>query len=355
VSGVRRVLMTADTVGGVWTYALDLARGLAREGVEVALATMGAPLCPDQRREAGSLPVFESSYRLEWMQDPWDDVAQAGGWLRELETRLAPDIVHLNGYAHASEPFRAPVLVVGHSCVLSWWRAVKAAEAPATWERYRNAVAGGLRAADFVVAPSRAMLRSLECDYGPLAASAVVPNGRDAAAFTPGEKEPLLFTAGRLWDEAKNLAAVEAAAARLPWPAFVAGENRHPDGSVRESPLRLLGRVPAEEVARWLARASIYVLPAKYEPFGLSALEAALAGCALILGDLPSLREVWGDAACYVPPDDAAMLEAEARCLIDDAALRRRMAARARSRALSFTPERMARGYLSAYRTIRPS
>jgi glycosyltransferase involved in cell wall biosynthesis len=247
------------------------------------------------------------------------------------------------------------VLVTGHSCVLSWWRAVKAEEAPPDWQRYRSAVESGLRAADLVVAPSRAMLRSLECDYGPLTASSVVPNGRDAGAFPPGEKEPLLFTAGRLWDEAKNLAAVEAAAARLPWPVYVAGDNRHPDGSVRESPLRLLGRISATEVARWLARASIYLLPARYEPFGLSALEAALAGCALVLGDLPSLREVWGDAACYVSPDDAGMLQSEVRCLIRDAALRRTMAARARSRALSFTPERMARAYLSAYRTILAS
>jgi glycosyltransferase involved in cell wall biosynthesis len=344
--------MTADTVGGVWTYAVELARGLAREGVEVFLATMGAPLCPDQRREADGLRVLESSYRLEWMQDPWDDVTQAGCWLRDLEARFEPDIVHLNGYAHAAEPFRAPVLVAGHSCVLSWWRAVKAEEAPPYWARYRGAVEGGLRAADFVVAPSRAMLQSLQSDYGPLAASSVIPNGREAAAFPPGEKEPLLFTAGRLWDEAKNLAAVEAVAPRLLWPVYVAGDNEHPDGSERESPLRLLGRIPAQEVARWLARASIYLLPARYEPFGLSALEAALAGCALVLGDLPSLREIWDDAACYVSPEDAGMLETKVRCLIADAALRRTMAERARSRALSFTPERMAHGYLSAYRTI---
>ena len=37
----RRILMTADTIGGVWSYALELAQGLARHGVEVALATMG--------------------------------------------------------------------------------------------------------------------------------------------------------------------------------------------------------------------------------------------------------------------------------------------------------------------------
>src|SRR5436190_23853133 len=38
----QRVLMTADTVGGVWTYALELARVLCEQEVEITLATMGA-------------------------------------------------------------------------------------------------------------------------------------------------------------------------------------------------------------------------------------------------------------------------------------------------------------------------
>jgi len=124
----RRVLLTADTVGGVWTYAVDLARGLSARGVEVALATMGAPLSDAQRETAERIPgllVFESGFRLEWMEDPWRDVERAGDWLLGLEARFGPDLVHLNGYAHAALPWSAPKLVVAHSCVLSWWSAVK--------------------------------------------------------------------------------------------------------------------------------------------------------------------------------------------------------------------------------------
>ena len=43
------ILMTTDTVGGVWTHALQLARGLAGHGMRIALATMGAPLTTQQR------------------------------------------------------------------------------------------------------------------------------------------------------------------------------------------------------------------------------------------------------------------------------------------------------------------
>ena len=48
--------MTADCVGGVWTYALDLADALAPHGVEVQLATMGRLPDAEQRRQAGLPP-----------------------------------------------------------------------------------------------------------------------------------------------------------------------------------------------------------------------------------------------------------------------------------------------------------
>src|SRR4051794_34605905 len=117
-----KVLMTADTVGGVWTYVLDLARAAA--DVDFVIATMGARATDAQQRQAAALPnvrLVTSAWKLEWMDDPWDDVDDAGTWLLDLEVREAPDVVHLNGYAHGALPFAAPKLVVAHSCVLSWW------------------------------------------------------------------------------------------------------------------------------------------------------------------------------------------------------------------------------------------
>jgi len=345
--------MTTDTVGGVWTYALDLARTLAPRGIRTVLATMGAPLSADQRQEADSvtgLEVAESAYRLEWMENPWEDVRAAGDWLLALEERVRPYAVHLNGYAHGDLPWRAPTLVVGHSCVLSWWRAVKGEDAPDGWSRYREAVARGLAAADAVAAPTAAMLRELERHYGPLAGARVVVNGRDPARFSPAPKEPLIFSAGRLWDDAKNLSALDRVAGGLDWPVLVAGDAAHPDGGeARPEHVRMLGRLRPDALAATMARAAVYALPARYEPFGLSALEAGLCGCALVLGDIPSLREVWGDAAVFVAPDDPDRLREELRRLIADAEHRGRMAARARARALTYTPERMADSYARIY------
>jgi hypothetical protein len=77
------VLMTADAMGGVWTYAIELAENLAQRGVRITLATMGDRPTAEQRRRAAEIPrlcLFESDYQLEWMDDPWQDVARAGDW-----------------------------------------------------------------------------------------------------------------------------------------------------------------------------------------------------------------------------------------------------------------------------------
>lgn len=85
---------------------------------------------------------------------------------------------------------------------------------------------------------------------------------------------------------------------------------------------------------------------ARYEPFGLSVLEAAQAGCALVLGDIPSLRENWDGAALFAAPDDDDALRDALRRLIEDDALRARFGARARRRAMFMTAARMADEYL---------
>jgi glycogen(starch) synthase len=352
----RRVLMTADAVGGVWTYALELCRELNTRGVEITLAVMGPSPSPEQHEEIGTLQgvtLHAHPYRLEWMAEPWDDVAAAGAWLTELESRVAPDVVHLNGYCHGACPFHAPTLIVGHSCVLSWWRAVFGQAAPPEWDRYARDVRQGLHSVSAIVAPSHGMLASLHELYGPLRNARVIANGRSPALALDG-KEPLILTSGRLWDEAKNVASVCDVASELPWRVAVAGPLAGVNideisSSVCTDRVRYLGRLPGPAVREWMARASIYALPARYEPFGLSVLEAAQARCALVLGDIPTLREIWGDAAIYVPPGDKAALRRALASLIEDHRGREAMATAAWRRAASMTPRRMADQYYETY------
>jgi glycosyltransferase involved in cell wall biosynthesis len=365
-----KVLLHADAVGGVFTYAVELARALARRGVRVVLATEGAPLRPEQRAALAEIPGLvhrEARYRLEWMEEPWDDVARAGEWLLAIERRERPDVVHLGSFTHGARPFRAPRVVVAHSCVLSWYEAVHGASAPPAWDRYRREVAAGLHAADALVAPTHAMARALVRHHAPVPRPAVILNGRDPARFPPGEKGPLVLGAGRLWDEAKNTAALLRVAPDLPWPVVLAGplpDRAPPDAVIHAAgagPLagrgraRLLGLLPEAALAAWMGRAAVFAHPARYEPFGLAVLEAALAGCALVLGDIESLRELWDGAALFVPPGDDGALRGALQALAGDPRGREVFAAAARARALRLVPDRMAAGYLALYRAAGAS
>ena len=347
-----RVLMTADTVGGVWTYSMDLARALAPHGIEFVIATMGEPATRDQRAEAAALEnvrLVESNFRLEWMDDPWTDVDRAGDWLLALASQTSPDLVHLNGYAHAVLPWSAPRLVVAHSCVFSWWRAVHDAEPPPEWSMYFERVRAGLEAAGLLIAPSWAMLDAIRSTYGLEIAGRVIHNAR-SGGFRERAKEPFILSAGRLWDEAKNVALLTRVAPALAWPVRVAGDHKGREASV--SNVEWLGRLDGAELAAQYARASIYCLPARYEPFGLTILEAALSRCALVLGDIASLREMWDGAALFVPPSDEAALRGALTQLIEDEPRRIALADAAVRRADMFSPQTLARQYLSAYREL---
>src|SRR5215211_6363940 len=159
-----KILISTDTVGGVFTYTADLAAALEAAGDEVVVATMGPSLRPAQR-EALPARVSESGFRLEWMENPWVEVAAAGDFLLALEEQEQPDVIHLCSYAHGSLAFQAPQVLVAHSSVLSWWRAVHGAEAPPSWNRYRAEMAAGLESAHALVAPTAAVLRDLERDH----------------------------------------------------------------------------------------------------------------------------------------------------------------------------------------------
>jgi glycogen synthase len=354
----QRVLMTADAVGGVWRYAVDLGRELRDRGVHTTLAVMGPSPTAAQRAEAADahLDLVDRPCRLEWMDDPWADVESAGAWLLELEQQIEPALVHLNGYAHAALPWRSPVVVVAHSCVRTWWKAVRHEEPPQTIDRYSAAVAAGLAAAHVVVAPTKAMGAALAAEYGIPSPVHVIPNGcRRPGADTDvwRDKAEMVLAAGRLWDEAKNISALCAIAESLPWPVYVAGDERRPDGRACDLPrVHCLGRLAANDLASWYRRASIYALPARYEPFGLSVLEAAAAGCALVVGDIQSLRESWEGAALFVAPDDSAALSSAIRRLVERPGERAELARRAHARAAAFTIDRTADHYLQLYQAL---
>jgi glycosyltransferase involved in cell wall biosynthesis len=305
-------------------------------------------------RRLSNVQLYESTFKLEWMQDPWDDVDRAGEWLLGLEEGLKPSIVHLNNYVHASLPWSSPVLVVGHSCVSSWFEAVRKCAPTPDWSEYRRRVREGLARADLVTAPTAAALDTLRRHHGAFRSAGPIHNGFDATGDPMPRSDNVVFCAGRLWDPAKNIATLDRAAKVIRVPVLAAGAIEGPDGQrIEMANIRHLGRLDQEMLREWYHRTAVFVLPSLYEPFGLAALEAALAGCSLVLSDIASLREVWGDAAVFVPAEDHEALARAVNDLLGDASLRRHYGSLACQAARKYTLCRMAEGYHRTYTLLR--
>jgi glycosyltransferase involved in cell wall biosynthesis len=132
-----------------------------------------------------------------------------------------------------------------------------------------------------------------------------------------------------------------------------AGPLSGPHGqSVSVRNIRCLGRVDDAEIARRLASRPVFVSPSLYEPFGLAVLEAAQAGCALVLSDIPTFRELWGDAAVFTPRGDEAALADALQRLMLEPERRLELGEAARQRARRYTVKAMAERVHGVYREL---
>lgn len=339
--------MTADAMGGVWTYVYELAKCLKDSNFEIVLAVMGeAPLKRqfDQMLSIENVTICYKPFRLEWMENPWDDVDEAGEWLLSLSEMYRPDLVHVNGYAHVALSWNVPVVCVAHSCVYSWFNHVKLTLPESHWGEYKKRVKNGLSSAATVVSPSMAMLSDLEFHYGSVKNSRVIYNGRTRHKAVDGNKEAVIFASGRIWDEAKNLKLLATISRHFKWPLYIAG-----NGNLNVEYGRHLGLLSESEMVSWYIRASIYISTALYEPFGLSVLEAAYNNCALVLSDINSLREIWGDAAIFVNPRNTEEIIDSVEWLIKSNEMISEYARKANMQSHKYSADSMCNRYVEIY------
>jgi glycosyltransferase involved in cell wall biosynthesis len=352
----RHVLMTADAVGGLWVHASSLAQELARRGWTVTLVTLGPAPREDQFLPFLRYPQIELEFtnlELEWQDPQGRDRDRALDFLARLGERVQPDIVHINGYREALAGWRAPVIVGAHSCVGSWWRACRGESPDESWANYLADISAGLNAADRWVAPTAAFRDAIQDIYAPVSAGEVIWNGIEPIARDGQTKEPFILAAGRVWDEAKNVAILPEAARGPGWDLRIAGAMwQGEDSAVQEDGVDYLGNLPRPELLALMAKAGIFVSPSLYEPFGLTVLEAAASGCALILSDIPTFRELWDGAAIFANPRDPGSFKAALATLCHDPELRAEAQRRARQRAARYPLTATADAYERLYHTV---
>ncbi|VWX55017.1 glycosyltransferase family 4 protein [Novosphingobium sp. 9U] len=354
---ITRLLMTVDAVGGVWQYATELACALRPLGFETVLAVLGPPPAPEQRdaiKRCKGVKLVETGLPLDWTSEA-TSTRRAAAELAALARREKVDLIHLNSPALAAgQAWSAPVVAVAHGCLASWWDAARTEPLDPVFVWHREMMAQAFRTCDRVIAPSASFAETLRRIYALPTAPQVVYNGRALPArvrATAGTNSAL--TAGRMWDEVKNLATLDQAAALISYPFCAAGSLTAPHGETASaSHLRLLGQLDAAAFAAKLEQRPVFVSAATFEPFGLAVLEAAGARCPLVLSDIPTFRELWDGAAVFVDPLDAPGFASAVEAIVRDPGRRDALGEAAHSRAQRYAPERMAGLMAEHYRDL---
>jgi len=322
----------------------------------VATAQAPAPhaaVLPRTREHGGgeAITLVETGLTLDWTCADAAPVRAAGVAIAGLAQEHGVDLIHYNMPTLAAARPAIPAIAVAHGCVSTWWEAAKAGPLDRDYRWHRTLTAAGLAAVDRVVAPTQAYAEIVARHYPLETPPLAIHNGRTPARAIDRDAPvaDAALTVGRLWDGVKNAALLDAAAARLPFPFLAAGATTGPHGeTIRLDHLRVLGQLPADQLAAQLATRPIFVSAASFEPFGLAVLEAAQAGCALVLADIAGFRELWDGAATFVALDGdwAAAIAA----LAADPAARAAQGEAARARADRYTPDATAARMLALYR-----
>ena len=234
------------------------------------------------------------------------------------------------------------VALVHHPLALE--TGVSADEAAALRASERAALACACR----VVSTSAATAQLLTADYGvPADRLTVVQPGTDRAASTPRRPGDALrlLAVGAIVPRKGYDVLVEALAQLKDrdWQLAIVGDpTRSPDTVKRLVQaivrcrliyrIELMGPVTQEHLAEFYATADLFVLPSRFEGYGMAYAEAIAHGVPVVATHAGAIPDtVPGDAGILVPPDDVDALAATLRRLIDDTAERERLAAGARA------------------------
>lgn len=360
------VLVTADSLSGSWTYARELVTGLVTRGVRVTLVSFGEIPLPDLTSWMDHLHGLDyrpTAFRLEWMQEAEQDLPDSSDFLMQLVRELRPDVLHLNHFCYGNLPVDIPKVVMAQGDLITWTQAVHD-KPPRGLNWYRRTVLNGLMGADAVVASSEWMLdRISECYLHPRRGEVIYP-GRNPIFFNPYvSKDDCVLAVGRLVDASKQIFLLTQQQHPLP-VCIVGAEHTVPSPrvpiradvkvAIEESSVAIRGPQTDAQLRALYSRAAIYAATSRYEPLGMPLLEAAFSRCAIVANDIPSHREIWGDAALYFRTNDAASLAENIRMLNEDRPMRRAYAELAYTRARErFTTKRMIDQYLALYRSLR--
>lgn len=325
--------------GGIAPHVAQLATAQAAAGHQVTVVTQAHPEAPVDQVEAGVRVVRTGHHppALEFSE------ATLLAWVASLNNALTsallklprPDVVHVHDWvtaysaAVARDGLGLPLVATFHSTE----RGRHQGHLPSPLAESVDELEGWLAGmAHGLITCSEQMAAGVADQFG--CPSQAIPNGVDAEAWQVQRRpdtEPLLVFAGRLeWEKGTFdlLDAMPRLRRRLPGLRLIMAGRGGQESTLRErAKAKRLGRSidfaghrSPGELRELFARAHAVVVPSRYEPFGIVALEAAAAGAPLVLADTGGLREIGqggSAAAMFASGDVAGLTSAVVQALTD--------------------------------------
>lgn len=184
-------------------------------------------------------------------------------------------------------------------------------------------------------------------------------HGVDKALFFPlpaGEKPAPYFFHVSAWQPKKNVARIVEAYGKLPedtrWPLIVVSPGCREDLPQLDGLTLIDTHLPAVRVARYMQGAGAFVFPSLHESFGMPLAEAMACGVPLITSDGSACREVAGDAALLVKPEEVGSISAAMQQMMEDSALRIHLGVKALERSKAFSWEKCGEGHAAVFREL---
>jgi glycosyltransferase involved in cell wall biosynthesis len=341
--GISLLTLIPGVSGGSETYARELARALGRVGRHDYRLYLPSIASDVDGLPTEVVPEYHASYSTAGRIRAMAQTSLIGGRVRRRFA--AEDAMHFPLSVMIPRLDRPPavttVLDVQHEELPEFFSAAE--------RRYRRLVYGWtVRRSRLVITISRHAARAIATHLG-VAEDRIRPIhlGIDHGRFSPGDEprgEFLLYPA-QGWPHKNHprlVRAFEALRARRPGLELVL------TGYAGPAPpgVRVLGRVPPDELVRLYRTAAALVFPSLYEGFGQPPLEAMACGCPVASSNAAALPEIAGDAARFFDPTSVDEMVAAVEDVLDDPAPWRD---RGLARAAGFTWEATARAHDDVY------
>jgi glycosyltransferase involved in cell wall biosynthesis len=303
--------------------------------------------------------------------------------LPKLLRRLAPDVYHATWNTGVPPRLPVPAVLTIHD-LIPWHHPAQHFATLGQRLAYRFAIHRSARRATYITTVSE-HVRSDVLRYLGVSAARLfaIPNGVDWPADSPspagnadtdldvdtdvdtaeGAPTPYVLYVGG-FEPRKNVAGVFHAVERYRSqydgqlelrltgaPEKLNGEAAEAYASMTApSAIRWLGRLDEEQLAYAYTEATALLFLSYDEGFGLPALEAMAHGCPVIISTCPALKEVAGEAALIVGPDNPHQAATAIHCVRADHTLRQTMIEQGLARARTFTWRRTADAFHQLYR-----